>query len=130
MKISNFIRQVTIIIIGITAGFLMYKKFKSTQNKTEIILTNSLKVKALLLKYKKPQKVEVINYIKNVNSKFAKDILEIKQLKIPLDTSANFYIELQLFSDELDPTAPLIAQLRFLQTESKNLIKEESINLD
>lgn len=79
-----------------------------------------------LLKYSSPQKVE----INNLTERLAGDVEEIKKIKIPLKSEAPFYISIDLFTDEHDPTAPLVAQIQFFDIKSENKIKEESINLE
>ena len=92
-------------------------------------MTNAYQVKKMILKYKKPARIEVQNFVKSADSRFQKDIQDIKNLKIALDTNSNYYIELQMFTDESDLKAPLVIQCRFLDAKSKNLIQEQSLNL-
>jgi hypothetical protein len=129
MKVTDFFRTLCVILIGIAIGLISYKKFKHRTQQKTIIETNALAVKKLLLKFKKPARIEVQSYVKNEKTKFKKDIQDIKQLKVFLDPNSNFFIELQLFTDENDPQAPLVVQCRFLDIKTQNLIQEQSINL-
>lgn len=88
--------------------------------------TKASALKNYLLQQPKPQRIEIFSYSK----KFETDINELKKLKIPQDQSSNTYITIQFFTDEDDPKAPLIAQIRTLDVKTKNLEKEESINLE
>ena len=130
MKFSNLIRSTLVIIMGLVLAFLAYQRLKEDliQNKSKD--THAMQVKKYLLKYKKPVRVEVQNYVRSPQNKYQKDIEEIKSLKIFVDENSDFYIELQLFTDEQDPKAPLVAQFRFLSAKNKNLIREESLNLN
>ncbi len=129
MKIADFFRTMCVVLIGIAIGLISYKKLKHQTEQKNIIETNALAVKKFLLKYKKPARVEVQNFVKDEKTRFKKDIQDIKQLKIFLDPNSNFYVEMQLFTDENDPKAPLVVQCRFLDLKSKNLLQEQSINL-
>ena len=57
-------------------------------------------IKARILKYDKPARVEVINYIKNPNHLFQKDINDIKKIKVPLNKDSKSYIKIQFFVDD------------------------------
>jgi uncharacterized protein YozE (UPF0346 family) len=129
MKISDFFRTMCVVLIGISLGLISYKKLKHQTEQKTMIETNSVLVKKFLLKYKKPSRIEVQSFIKDEKNRFKKDIQDIKQLKIFLDPHSNFYIEMQLFTDENDSKAPLVVQCRFLDLKSKNLIQEQSLNL-
>lgn len=86
----------------------------------------ALALKKYLLTYNKPARVEIFNYTK----KFDKDVKKIIEMKIPVDPNSNFYVTIQFFTDETDKNAPLVAQIRFLDIKSDNLVKEHSINLE
>lgn len=128
----NFLRSLLIIFIGLAIGSITYIKWlrktpTQTQQSKE---TNSAKVKKFISNYKRPSHVVVQSYIKDPHSRFNNDIEEIKKLKIQKSENSNYFIELQLFTDETDPTAPLVVQMRFLDKKTQNLIKEESLNLN
>ncbi|MBC7743133.1 MAG: hypothetical protein H7061_13110 [Bdellovibrionaceae bacterium] len=117
-----------IIVICLTIGaFLVVKTYvkkpsvhnAQSQSKSDIL-------KSYLLKNKKPQRVEIFSYTK----RFENEVQEIKKMKVPQDPKAKFYITIQFFTDESDPAAPLIAQVRFIDITSENQIKEESLNLE
>lgn len=128
-----FFKVIRTVFIVLIILLLVYKQFESkdqqTDHQKQVIKNNAYLVKGILLKYKKPQRIEIQNFIKSEKSKFTNDIQEIKNIKTFLNPDSNFYIELQLFTDEADSTAPLVVQLRFLDIKSKNLIQEKSINL-
>ncbi len=87
-------------------------------------------VKDQILKYQKPARIEVVNYIKNPDHPFQKEIDSIKKLKIPLNKDSENYIKIQFFVDETDATAPLMAQFLYFDVKTDNLIKEESLKLE
>ena len=110
-------------------GFALIFKNKIQQPETVITdttNTKSLILKKYLLKFEKPERVEIFG----LSDRFGKDILQIKKMKISQDKKSDFYITIKLFSDETDNTAPLVAQIQFIDLNSGNLRKEESINLD
>ena len=86
----------------------------------------ALALKKFLLAYNKPERVEIFDY----TQKYKKDVHEILEMKISTDPNSNFYVTIQFFTDENDKSAPLVAQIRFLDIKSDNLIKEQSINLE
>lgn len=90
------------------------------------VYTRALQVKKHILKYKKPVRVEIETFTK----RYQNDIEEIKELKIPLDENSNFYLQVQLFSEDTDESSPLILQIKFKDLKSQALIKEDSINLE
>ncbi len=126
---TNFFRTLCVILIGVSIGFLAYKKIKQNYFQKQLVETNAMVVKKLLLKYKKPVRIEVQNFVKDPQSRFRKDIAEIQKLKVFYDQNSNYYIELQMFTDETDSQAPLVVQCRFLDIKNKNLIQEQSLNL-
>lgn len=126
---TRFFRTLCLILMGVSLGFLAYKKIKQSYIQKEYAETNAMAVKKLLLKYKKPVRVEVQNFVKDPQSRFHKDITDIQNLKVFYDQNSNYYIELQMFTDENDSQAPLVVQCRFLDIKNKNLIQEQSLNL-
>ena len=56
--------------------------------------------------------------------------MKIKKIKIPLDSRSDIYLELNLFTNEDDKTAPLVVQFMWFDVKTKNLIREENINLN
>lgn len=100
----------------------------SAKKKMELESNNpkALALKKYLLTYNKPQRVEIFNYTK----RYDKDVNEILEMKIATDPNSNFYVTIQFFTDENDNDAPLVAQIRFLDYLSDNLVKEHSINLE
>ncbi len=86
-------------------------------------------VKEKLLKYQKPARIEVTNYIRNPEHPYQKDIQEIKKLKIPQNPEGTYYIQINFFADETDVNAPLVAQIMFLDLKTNNIIEESSLTL-
>lgn len=128
--IRGFIKLLVLFcFVGGLALIMKTREEKTTaKNKLEHE-TNNPKVLALkkyLLTYKKPARVEIFNYTK----KYDKDVNEILEMKIATDPNSNFYVTIQFFTDETDAAAPLVAQIRFLDIKSDNLMKEHSINLN
>jgi hypothetical protein len=93
---------------------------------TEHHSSKAIMLKQYLQTEDKPARIEVIDY----TQRFKGDVDEIKKMKVALDPKSHFYIKIQFFTDESDKTAPLIAQISFIELPSQNLIKEESLNLD
>lgn len=79
-----------------------------------------------LVKYKKPRRIEVTN----ATQSFSIDAEEIKKLQLPLDPKSKIYITVNLFTDETDNQAPLIAQIQFMDIETDNKLSEQNINLE
>lgn len=121
-----------VILICIVLGVALIVKTTEDRKAIEKEITqNNNNPKALILKkyllgYNRPARVEVIN----LTEKFAGDVEEIKKMTLPLNPESNFYVRIQFFTDETDAAAPLVAQIRFLDVKSDNLVKEESINLE
>ena len=89
---TNILRTLCVILIGVSVGFLAYKKIKSTESEKPQPLTNAQMVKKLILKYKKPQRIEVQNFVKNSDSRFSIDLQEIKELKISFEINFLAYM--------------------------------------
>lgn len=89
-------------------------------------ITRASKFITYLKTYKKPRKIEFYSYTEKYNN----EVLALQQLQMPTDPNSIFYLTIQFFTDENDDTAPLVAQIRFLDVKTDNLIKEQSINLD
>lgn len=131
INMSKNIKGLISILIGFAIGLLIYSKIKrdyllKNSSSQQIETSKALTVKKIMLKYKKPERVEIETF----TQKFKSDIEEIKRLKIPMDKSAKFYMQVQLFSDDSDNNAPLIVQIKFKDIKSNSLIKEESHNLE
>lgn len=75
-------------------------------------------------------RVEVRNYIKDENHKYQADVTLIKKMKIKLDPHSKVYLELNLFVNETDDNAPLVAQFMLFDVNSQNLIEEDNLNLN
>ncbi|OFZ28705.1 MAG: hypothetical protein A2622_06365 [Bdellovibrionales bacterium RIFCSPHIGHO2_01_FULL_40_29] len=123
----NTLAKIIIIALFVFGFSLVLKnKFDTPEVSSEQLAAKPLMLKAYLLNFQKPERIEIIG----LSNKFEKDIQEIKKLKISQDKSSDFYITIKLFSDETDDSAPLVAQIQFIDLKTGNLRKEESINLD
>jgi len=128
---NKHIKSFISILIGFAIGLLIYSKIKrdfllKPKQLGNLESTKVLTVKKILLKYKQPARIEIETF----TQKFKSEIEEIKKIKVPMNKSANFYMQIQLFSDDTDEKAPLILQIKFKNLKTNSLIKEESINLD
>lgn len=125
----NLVKNLCIVFIGFAIALMFYSRIKKEIAADKLhkeVYTRALQVKKVILKYKKPQRVE----IEVATNRFQKDIEDIKNLKIPLDENSNFFMQIQLFSDDSDEKSPLVLQIRFKAIQNHALIQEESINLD
>lgn len=86
-------------------------------------------IKEKLSKYQKPVRIEVVNYIKDLQHPYQKEIEAIKKIKVPQDPNGTYYIQINFFVDETDKAAPLVAQMVFLDLKTNNIIEESSLNL-
>ena len=128
-KLIRELLKFVIIICFTIGGFLIFKNFyKHELDETKKVTLDSKTeaLKTYLLTHQKPARVEIIN----LSKRFESDVLAIKKLKIAQDKNSDFYIMIQFFTDESDESAPLVAQVRFIETKSGNTIKEESLNLE
>lgn len=126
-KITKLVKLFISILFII--GFLFILKNKIEQQKVtseETIISKGLILKKYLLKFQKPERIEIFG----LSNRFSKDILSIKKLKVAQDKKSDFYITIKLFTDETDISAPLVAQIQFIDLTTGNLRKEESINLE
>ena len=128
--IMQVIIRLVILVCLVTGIAIIVKnsqeKNYSGEENTEGLNPKAVVLKKFLKKFNKPSRVEIFNY----TQKFDKDVTDIKNMKVDLDKNSNFYLTIQFFTDETDETAPLVAQIRFLDLKTNNLVKEESINLD
>ena len=126
-KVTKLIKIFISILFVI--GFTLTFKNKIEQRKItsdDTTAAKALVLKKYLLKFQKPERVEIFG----LSDRFNKDILNIKKLKVAQDKKSDFYITIKLFTDETDISAPLVAQIQFIDLVSGNLRKEESINLE
>lgn len=127
--LASFLKFFVVLLIA-GGAWLLFKAsppVKNTQTDDGTALSAQAQIlRKHLLKYSSPQKVE----INNLTERLSKEVEEIKKIKIPLKPDALFYISIDLFTDEHDPAAPLVAQIQFFDIKSENKIKEESINLE
>ena len=120
-----------VVLFIIAGAWLIYKSDTFQKNEQKVDESAQLSIQANmlrvhLLKYSSPQKVQINNLTQRLDA----NVEEIKKIKIPLKPDAAFYISVDLFTDEHDEAAPLVAQIQFLDSKSDNKIKEESINLE
>lgn len=122
-----------IVISAVYMGYYFYLKMGKLPGLTSSSSQESsysTQIKNQILKYQKPARIEIVNYIKNPDHLFQKDIEEIKKLKIPLNKDSDHYIKIQFFVDETDATAPLMGQFFIFDIKTDNLIKEDSIKFE
>lgn len=129
INVLNLIKNLCIVFISVAIALMVYTRFKKEMAADKMhkeVYTRALQVKKHILKYKKPSRVEIEIFTK----RYQKDIEDIKTLKIPLDENSNFYMQVQLFSEDTDESSPLILQIKFKDLKTQALIKEDSINLE
>lgn len=121
--------RIVVVLCLVTGTAIIFKNYAIDKKAQVVEVEKNPKVAALkkyISGFNKPARIEVID----LTQKYAADVNEIKQMKTALDSKSNFYIKIQFFTDETDATAPLVAQIKFIDVKSDNLIKEESINLE
>lgn len=131
----NLLKNLIILALAVVLGYLGFATLKNQEhsalkNKSDNVsdlaqLSKAEQVQKFIAKYKKPQKIEIESFTK----KYAQDIESIKALKVKLEESSTFYMQIQLFSDDTDENAPLVLQVRFKDIKNQAMISEESINL-
>ena len=124
--VTQFFKIVIFVLFIFGVSLILKNKYQREKIVDVENHSKSLVLKKYLLKFQKPQRIEIAG----LSEHFQKDILEIKKMKIPQDPNSDFYVHIELFSDESDSTSPLIAQIRFLDLKTDNTRKEESINLE
>lgn len=128
--IQAFVKLILLgcVIVGIALVVTSRQEKSAAKKKMELEHNNpkALALKKYLLTFKPPARVEIFNLTK----RYTKDVAEILEMKITTDPNSAFYVSIQFFTDETDDAAPLVAQIKFLDMGSDNLMKEESINLN
>ena len=125
--IQNLLKILILVCLILSLSFVL--KSYVTENKTIIgnpKFTRASKLITYLKSYKKPKKIEFYSHTEKYNN----EVLALQKLQMPTDPNSKFYISIQFFTDENDDLTPLIAQIRFFDANTDNLIKEQSINLD
>ena len=79
---------------------------------------------------KKPARDEVRSYLKGTDHKYQENVNLIKKIKTALDPQSDVYLEINLFTNDEDKMAPLIAQFMWFDINTKNLVLEENLNLE
>lgn len=127
-KIFNAILKLIILGCFFGGAYFIWQSQTETQKTQlqEIKNPKAIVLRSYLMKFNKPQKIEISSY----TQRYENDVNEIKQMRVPLDEASTFYMTIQFFTDENDTAAPLVAQIRFMDTKSDNMVKEESINLE
>lgn len=130
-SIIEFLFKVIMLGCLVVGGALMYKtrdERATAKKKMELEQNNpkTLALKKFLLTFKKPARVEIFK----ITKRYDKDVDEILEMKIATDPNSDFYVTIHFFTDENDAAAPLVAQIKFLDIKSDNLMKEQSINLN
>ncbi len=117
-----------VFVLVISGGYFIYnsKNHSIVQMPSEKLSAQAQLLKQHLMKYSAPSRIEINNLTKRLSNQ----VVEIKKIKIPLKKESEFYISIDLFTDENDKVAPLVAQIQYFENKTDNKIKEESINLD
>lgn len=125
-SITRIVKFATAALFIFGISLLLKNKYQKEKASSENLNSKALVLKKYLLQFQKPQRIELTG----LSNRYARDIKQLKNLKISQDPNSDFYITIQLFSDETDKAAPLIAQIRFVDLKTGNSKKEESINLE
>jgi len=123
--ISVVLKLVAIACVALSLG-LIYSSFKEKKPSTEIENPKARELKTFLTKYNKPVRIEVTS----LTQRYSADAEEIKKMQLPIDEKSNFYISINLFTDETHNEAPPVAQIKFMDIKTENKLKEENINLE
>lgn len=132
MKMIKELVRFVIFLVVVVGALLIGRQYLSeihsddSQKSVTALDPKSQMLKNYLLTAGKPQRIEFAN----LSKRFEQEIQNFKNLKVPQDKNADFYISIQFFTDEDDNTAPLVAQIRYIDIKSGNTTKEESINLE
>jgi len=121
--------KLIVVLCVVAGGYVLYTSQNEKGSAVEEEAVTNPKAAALktfLVKYKKPLRVEVTS----LTERFKDDAEEIKKLKLPLDPKSTYYIAINLFTDETDSQAPLVAQIKFMDIATENKLSEENINLE
>ena len=120
--------RLIMVLCLVGGGALLYKSLSEDKPTPKPVAMNqkALALKNYLTKYYKPRSLE----INNLTKRLEKDGNEVKQISIPLDPNSKFVVAVDLFTDENDNEAPLIAQVKFIEISSGNKVKEENLNLE
>lgn len=125
---------VFLILAGAALVFINVIYYEDQNIKPKVVKDRNSKIvvdiKQKINSFKTPARVEVRNYIKDPNHRYQTDVEQVKKVKIKLDPKSDFYLELNLFTNESDDLAPLVAQFLLFDIKTQNLIQEENINLE
>ena len=128
-NLFNALLKLVIFACIVVGGGILYKNqtnpVKTVEDEQQLG-PQALVLKKYFSKFGKPQKIQIFNFTKRLD----KEVEEIKKMKLPIDLGSKFYVAVELFTDENDKDAPLVAQIKFMDVASDNMVKEESINLD
>ncbi len=105
----------------------------SESTKSQVTNENKMvtEIKNKIIEFKRaPARVEVRSYLKSADHKFQDDIKLIKKIKTHLNPQSEVYLEINLFTNEQDKNAPLVAQFMWFDIKTKNLVLEENLNLN
>ncbi len=124
-KSNIFFKFIIIAMVVLGLSLIFKDKAVNPEINADVASSKALVLKNYLLKFQKPERVEIIG----LSTTFETEISQIKKLKVMQDKNSDFYVVIRLFADESDSTAPLVAQIQFVDVKTGNLRKEESINL-
>jgi len=125
---NKYFKSIVIVLLGLALGAILYKKIKYnfTLNSQVDKPTKAQMIRSEILKFKKPARIEVETY----TQKYQEEIADIKKIKVPMNNKSDFYIQIQIFSDDSDEKSPLVIQMKFKDVRSNNLIKETSLSIE
>lgn len=125
---NKYFKSIIIVLLGLALGAILYKKIKYnfTLNSQVGKPTKAQMIRSEILKFKKPARIEVETY----TQKYQEEIADIKKIKVPMNNKSDFYIQIQIFSDDSDEKSPLVIQMKFKDVRSNNLIKETSLSIE
>jgi hypothetical protein len=117
--------RVLVLFCLVLGSYVIYNSRQEKTPEAQLQNAKAVTLKKFLQGYNKPCRIDYFSYTK----RYETDVEEIKKMSIPTDENSSFYVTVQFFTDENDPEAPLVAQIRFMDLKSDNMFKEESINL-
>ena len=119
--------KLIVLVFVVFGAYLIYTS-QSEKAAVQQSYTNkkALAFKKFLIKFQKPQRIE----INNLTKRMASDVEEVKKVTAALDPNSNFYMSIDLFTDENDPDAPLVAQVKFFDIATQNKMREVNVNLE
>ena len=123
--VSTLINLFCALLLVAAAYFLTLKDQKKNQP-VENLSQYALILQKHLSQYGPPERIE----FNNLTERFKNEAESLKKIKIPMRPDSKFYISIDVFTDETDLEAPLVAQIQFFDKATENKVKEDVINLE